>query len=40
MLRTFQQNVQQAKKKHGFRVRKDGPILNSRRKKGRKTLSK
>lgn len=40
MLQTFQPNVQQAKKKHGFRSRKEGNILNSRRKKGRKILSK
>ncbi len=40
MKRTFQPNTEQAKKKHGFRARKDGNVLNSRRQKGRKTLSK
>lgn len=40
MLQTFQPNAKQAKKKHGFRSRKEGNVINSRRKKGREKLSK
>lgn len=40
MKRTFQPNNRNMKKKHGFFSRIKGNVLNSRRKKGRKTLSK
>ncbi|MDD2489662.1 MAG: 50S ribosomal protein L34 [Bacilli bacterium] len=42
MKRTFQPNNSKKKKNHGFRARKNskGNILNKRRKKGRKELSK
>ncbi|NMA50774.1 MAG: 50S ribosomal protein L34 [Mollicutes bacterium] len=40
MKRTFQRNKRKMKKKHGFFARKGGNILNSRRRKGRKKLSK
>lgn len=42
MKRTFQPNNRQAKKKHGFfaRVAAGTNILNKRRAKGRKNLSK
>lgn len=42
MKRTFQPNNKKAKKDHGFFARKEGKgnILNSRRNKNRKQLSK
>jgi len=42
MKRTFQPNNNKAKKNHGFFARKNGEgnILNTRRAKGRKVLSK
>lgn len=42
MLRTYQPNARKAKKAHGFRARKEAgtDILNKRRQKGRKKLSK
>ena len=40
MKRTFQPNNRNKKKKHGFFSRIKGTVLNRRRKKGRKTLSK
>lgn len=42
MLQTFQPNKHKAKKDHGFMARKKAgtDILNKRRQKGRKTLSK
>jgi large subunit ribosomal protein L34 len=42
MKRTFQPNNKKAKKDHGFFARKEsaGNILNKRRTKGRKELSK
>ena len=40
MKRTFQPNNRKKSKKHGFFARKVGNILNKRRKKGRKVLSK
>lgn len=40
MKRTFQKNKRKKSKKHGFFARKKGNILNKRRKKGRKVLSK
>jgi ribosomal protein L34 len=42
MKRTYQPNNLKAKKDHGFFARKEGKgnILSSRRKKGRKVLSK
>ncbi len=42
MKRTFQPNNRKAKKNHGFFARKKskGNILNKRRNKGRKKLSK
>jgi large subunit ribosomal protein L34 len=42
MKRTFQPNNKKAKKDHGFFARKEGSgnILNKRRNKGRKVLSK
>jgi ribosomal protein L34 len=40
MKRTFQPNNRNMKKKHGFFSRIKGNVLNSRIKKGRKTLSK
>ena len=36
---TFQPNNRKKAKKSGFRARKNGNILNSRRAKGRKVLS-
>ena len=38
--RTFQPNNRKKAKKHGFFSRVKGKVLNNRRKKGRKTLSK
>ena len=38
--RTYQPNKRKCKKKHGFFARKKSNILTSRRKKGRKRLSK
>ena len=40
MKRTFQPNNRKKAKKHGFFSRVKGKVLNNRRKKGRKTLSK
>ena len=40
MKRTFQPNNRKMKKTHGFFSRVKGNVLNSRRKKGRKVLSK
>lgn len=42
MKRPFQPNNRKAKKKHGFFARKEskGKILNKRRAKGRKKISK
>ena len=40
MKRTFQTNNRKKEKKHGFISRVKGKVLNNRRKKGRKTLSK
>ena len=40
MKRTFQPNHRKKAKKHGFFSRVKGKVLNNRRKKGRKTLSK
>lgn len=40
MKRTFQPNNRHMKKTHGFFSRVKGKVLNSRRKKGRKRLSK
>lgn len=40
MKRTFQPNNRKKAKKHGFFSRVKGKILKSRRKKGRKKLSK
>ena len=40
MKRTFQPNNRKKAKKHGFFSRIKGKVLNSRRKKGRKQLSK
>ena len=40
MKRTFQPNNRKKAKKHGFFSRVKGKVLNSRRKKGRKNLSK
>lgn len=40
MKRTFQPNNRKKAKKHGFFSRVKGKVLNSRRKKGRKTLCK
>lgn len=42
MKRTYQPNTRKMKKNHGFRARKasKGKILQKRRKKGRKRLSK
>lgn len=40
MKRTYQPNKRKRKKKHGFFSRKGGNILNLRRRKGRKKLSK
>lgn len=40
MKRTFQPNNRKAKKTQGFFARKDSKILNRRRAKGRKVLSK
>ena len=42
MKRTYQPNTRKEKKDHGFFARKErnNVILNSRRKKGRKTLCK
>lgn len=40
MKRTYQPNKRKAKKKHGFFKRMQSKILKSRRKKGRKKLSK
>lgn len=38
--RTFQPNNRKMKKKHGFFARVKSKVLNSRRAKGRKRLSK
>ena len=42
MLRTYQPNTRKAKKDHGFFARKEAGtgVLNKRRQKGRKELSK
>ena len=40
MKRTYQPNNRKMKKKQGFRARKETNILNKRRAKGRKKLSK
>ena len=40
MLRTYQPNTRKAKKDHGFFARKEAGVLNKRRQKGRKKLSK
>ena len=40
MKRTYQPNKRKRAKKHGFFARKETKILKSRRKKGRKQLSK
>jgi len=40
MKRTYQPNKRKAKKKHGFFSRIKSGILNKRRRKGRKNLSK
>ena len=40
MKRTFQPNNRKKAKTHGFFSRVKGKVLNNRRKKGRKTLSK
>lgn len=42
MLRTYQPNKRKAKKDHGFLARKEAKtgLLNKRRQKGRKNLSK
>ncbi len=40
MKRTYQPNKRKQAKTHGFRARKDSKVLNSRRAKGRKVLSK
>lgn len=40
MKRTYQPNNRKKSKKHGFFARKETNILNSRRRKGRKRLSK
>ncbi len=37
---TFQPNNRRMKKKHGFFARKESGIINKRRQKGRKRLSK
>jgi len=37
---TYQPNKRKMKKKHGFFARSESNILKSRRKKGRKVLSK
>lgn len=38
--RTFQPNKRKMKKKHGFFARIESGIINKRRRKGRKNLSK
>jgi large subunit ribosomal protein L34 len=40
MKRTYQPNNRKQSKKHGFFARMKSKILNSRRRKGRKNLSK
>ena len=40
MKRTYQPNNRKMKKKHGFFARSKSKILSSRRRKGRKRLSK
>ena len=40
MKRTYQPNNRKMKKKHGFFARKNSNVLKSRRRKGRKVLSK
>ncbi|MBQ6840874.1 MAG: 50S ribosomal protein L34 [Bacilli bacterium] len=40
MKRTYQPNKRKMKKTHGFFSRKGGNVLSSRRRKGRKRLSK
>ena len=40
MKRTYQPNNRKMKKKHGFFARKNSDVLKSRRRKGRKRLSK
>lgn len=40
MKRTYQPNNKKMKRHLGFFARKKGNVINSRRKKGRKTLSK
>lgn len=40
MKRTFQPNNRKKKKKHGFFARIKGKVLNKRRSKGRKKLSR
>jgi len=37
---TYQPNKRKAKKNHGFRVRQETKIVKSRRRKGRKILTK
>ena len=40
MKRTYQPNKRKKAKKHGFFARKGSKVLNNRRRKGRKVLSK
>ncbi len=40
MKRTYQPNKRRRAKKHGFFARKETPVMNKRRRKGRKEIIK